>query len=70
MKPEVVRVLLGVFGFALYLGLPSPGLLTLSADTAISTLENRLHQGAVVAEGEEGSDEAGSEEEEQEDDSD
>jgi len=48
-----------VFGFALYLGLPSPGLLTLSADAAISTLEARLHQGAVVAEGEDGPDEAG-----------
>jgi hypothetical protein len=70
MKPEVVRVLLGVFGYALYLGLPSPSLLTPSADAAMSALQSRLSQGAVFAEGEEGSDEAGSEEEEQEDDSD
>jgi len=55
---------------AFYLGLPSTGFLTPTTDAAMSTLQRRLDQGAVVAEGEEGSDEAGSEEEEQEDDSD
>jgi len=70
MKPELVRVLVGVFGFALYVSMPSPGFLSPTTDAAMSALQNRLNQGAVVAEGEEGSDEAGSEEEEQEDNSD
>jgi hypothetical protein len=64
MKPEVVRAFLGVFGFVFYLGLPSPGLLAPTTDAAMSALQNRLNQGSVVAEGEEGSDESGSEEEE------
>jgi len=70
MKPELLRALLAVFSFAFYVGLPSPGMLAPTTEAAMSALQNRLNQGAVVAEGEEGSDESGSQEEEQEDDSD
>ncbi|HSD10410.1 MAG TPA: hypothetical protein VLF14_05480 [Candidatus Binatia bacterium] len=70
MRPEAVRFLFASLGFALSLGAAGRGVSVPSADAAVFTQATAIHPGAVVADEEGGSDDSGSGEDDEGDDSD
>ena len=70
MRPEAVRFLLVSLGFALSLGIAGRGVSVPSAEAAVFAHPTAMHPQAVVADAEGGSDDTGSEEDDQGDDSD
>jgi hypothetical protein len=70
MKPEGLRFLLALLGFALTLGIAGRGVSVPSAEAAAFARSTAIHPRAVVADEDGGSDDSGSGEEDQGDDSD
>ncbi len=71
MKPEGLRFLLALFGFALSLGIAGRGVSVPSAEAAAFAHPAAVHPGAVAADDDGDSDDSGSGEEDDEgDDSD